>query len=68
MPTRETLEIVFKSGLKRLPATELIDAIATLINTNCGEIYAGVEDDGTLTGVHKTQSNAGPRQQSRASY
>ena len=54
----KTLEIVFKSNLKRLPDTELTDAIAAHINTSCGELYSDVEDDDTLTGVHKTQSNA----------
>lgn len=58
IPTRETLEIEFKSDLKRLSDTELIDTIVALSNTDGGELYVGVEDDGTPTGVHKTHSNA----------
>ena len=58
IPTRETLEIEFKSDLKKLSETELIDTIVALSNTDGGELYVGVEDDGTPTGVHKTHSNA----------
>ena len=58
IPTRETLEIEFKSDLKKLSDTELIDTIVALSNTDGGELYVGVEDDGTPTGVHKTHSNA----------
>ena len=63
IPSRETIEVEFKSEFKRsqggelkpnkLPDPELIDTVVALSNTNGGEIYLGVEDDGTPTGVHK---------------
>lgn len=58
IPARETLEVEFKSDLKRLPDPELIDTVVALSNTNGGELYVGVEDDGTPTGVHKAHSDA----------
>ena len=51
IPARETLEVEFKSDLKRLPDAELIDTVVALSNTNGGELYVGVEDDGTPTGI-----------------
>lgn len=63
IPARETIEVEFKSEFKRnangdlkpirLPDGELIDTVVALSNTNGGEIYLGVEDDGEPTGVHK---------------
>ena len=63
IPSKETIEIEFKSEFKRsqsgklkpnkLPDPELIDTVVALSNTNGGELYLGVEDDGTPTGVHK---------------
>ena len=58
IPERETLEVEFKSDLKRLPDAELIDTVVALSNTNGGELYVGVEDDGTPTGVHKAHADA----------
>lgn len=58
IPEKETLEVEFKSDQKKLPDTELIDTVVAFSNTNGGELYVGVEDDGTPTGVHKAHSNA----------
>jgi len=52
IPERESLTIEFKSDLKRLPDRDLIMAVACLANTDGGKIYLGVEDDGTVTGLH----------------
>ena len=52
IPLRETLTIEFKSDLKKLPDTDLIDAVIGIANTDGGTLYLGVEDDGTITGVH----------------
>ena len=57
IPTTETLEIEFKSDLKRYPDRELIDEIVGMTNTTGGAIYLGVEDDGTITGVHKSHKD-----------
>ncbi|GAB4302227.1 MAG: ATP-binding protein [Oscillatoriaceae cyanobacterium] len=52
LPPRETLTVEFKSDRKKLPDRELIEAIACLANTEGGELWLGVEDDGTPTGLH----------------
>lgn len=57
-PKVETLEVEFKSDLNRLSDNELIDTIVALTNSNGGELYIGVEDDGTPTGVHKAHADA----------
>ena len=50
---KETLEIEFKSDVRKLPDNDLIDAIVAFSNTNGGDLYLGVEDDGEITGLHK---------------
>lgn len=52
LPRKETLSVEFKSDVKRLPDSELIDTVVALANTDGGIIYLGVEDDGKVTGVH----------------
>ena len=46
---RETLTVEFKSDRKRLPDSDLIDAVVAFANTEGGELYVGVEDDGEIT-------------------
>ncbi|MBR3631271.1 MAG: putative DNA binding domain-containing protein [Oscillospiraceae bacterium] len=50
---REDLINEFKSDLKRLPDSDLIDAVVAFANTEGGDLYLGVEDDGEITGLHK---------------
>ena len=57
LPDKETLEIEFKSDLKKLSDTDLIDAVVAFANTSGGDIYLGVEDDGTPTGVHESHKD-----------
>lgn len=52
VPPRETLHIEFKSDLKKLPDRELLEAVICLANTEGGELWLGVEDNGTITGLH----------------
>ena len=49
----ESMEIEFKSDLKCYSDHDLIEAIVGMANTVGGVLYLGVEDDGTITGVHK---------------
>ena len=53
IPEKETLEIEFKSDMKKLSDNDLVDAIVAFSNTNGGDLYLGVEDDGSITGLHK---------------
>lgn len=48
----ESLTLEFKSDLKCLPDRELVAALVALANTEGGELLLGVEDDGSVTGLH----------------
>ncbi len=58
VPMRETLEIEFKSDLKCYPDHDLIEDTVGMANTVGGVLFLGVEDDGTITGVHKNHKDA----------
>ena len=49
IPERESLTVEFKSDRARLAERDLIAAVIRLANTEGGEIYLGVEDDGRVT-------------------
>ena len=53
IPKEESLDIEFKSDLKCYPDHDLIEEIVGMTNTAGGCLFLGVEDDGTITGVHK---------------
>ena len=52
LPPAETLTVEFKSDRKRLSDTDLVEALVGLANTEGGELWLGVEDDGRATGLH----------------
>lgn len=52
LPTTESLTVEFKSDRNGYPDLELIEAITCLANTAGGELWLGVEDDGSLGGLH----------------
>lgn len=52
IPQQESLTCEFKSDLKCLSDKDLIEAVVCMANSQGGEIYLGVEDDGTVTGLH----------------
>lgn len=52
LPPCETLTVEFKSDRSKLPDRELIEALVCLANAEGGELWLGVEDDGTPTGLH----------------
>ena len=47
IPSSESLTVEFKSDRTRLPDTELVEAVVCLTNAEGGELWLGVEDDGT---------------------
>ena len=51
LPPAESLTVEFKSDRKRLSVNELVEAIVCLANAEGGELWLGVEDDGTPTGL-----------------
>lgn len=50
---REDLLNEFKSDAKCLHDNEIIDAVVAFANTDGGDLYLGVEDNGEITGVHE---------------
>lgn len=48
----ESLSVEFKSDQKCLPDRDLVTAVVSLANTDGGSLLLGVEDDGTVTGLH----------------
>lgn len=57
IPEKETLTVEFKSDKKPLPNNDIIDAVVAFANTNGGDLYLGVEDNGTVTGLHPSHQD-----------
>ena len=57
IPEHESLLVEFKSDTKKLPDSDIFDAVVAFANTEGGELFLGVEDDGSVTGVHKSHAN-----------
>lgn len=52
LPEKETLEVEFKSDRDALNDDELVEALICLANAQGGTLYLGVENDGSVTGLH----------------
>ncbi len=52
IPDKESITVEFKSDRSRLSDKELLATVVSLANTEGGDVYLGVEDDGTPTGLH----------------
>ena len=52
LPPCESFTVEFKSDCSKLPDRDLIEALVCLANAEGGELWLGVEDDGTPTGLH----------------
>jgi hypothetical protein len=56
IPTAESLTVEFKSDHKApLGDKDLVLAAVCLANNQGGDLYLGVEDDGTVTGLHSSR-------------
>lgn len=53
----EDLHIEFKSDIKRLDDSDMVDVIVAFANTDGGALYLGVEDNGVVTGLHETHKD-----------
>jgi ATP-dependent DNA helicase RecG len=53
----ETLTVEFKSDKTCLSDRELVAAVVALANTEGGDLYLGIEDDGTVSGLHANHSD-----------
>ena len=49
---KENLVNEFKSDRTCLPDSDIIDAVVAFANTDGGDLYLGVENDGQITGLH----------------
>ncbi len=58
IPLKESLTVEFKSDAQRLSDDDLIAAVVCLANSEGGDLYVGVEDDGRITGLHRTHQNS----------
>ncbi len=54
---KETLTIEFKSDKKKLHDEEIIEAVVAFANTEGGDLFLGVEDNGDITGLHNEHSD-----------
>ncbi len=54
LPKQETLTIEFKSDKEPLSDNDIIDAVVAFANTEGGELYLGIEDNGKVTGLHSS--------------
>ncbi len=52
LPLTESMTVEFKSDRNGYPDRELIEALTCLANTQGGELWLGVEDDGSASGLH----------------
>ena len=55
---KESLIVEFKSDRNCLEENEIIDAVVAFSNTDGGDLYIGVEDDGIITGLHDKHKDA----------
>ncbi len=53
IPEKETLTIEFKSDQSGYSDTSLVEEIVGMTNTQGGDLYLGVEDNGEITGISK---------------
>ncbi len=53
----ESLTVEFKSDVKSLPDRELISSLVAMANTEGGQLLLGVEDDGSISGLHPNHAN-----------
>ena len=58
VPVAETLSVEFKSDQKTISDSVIIDEVVALANTDGGELYIGVEDDGRVTGAQPQHRDA----------
>jgi ATP-dependent DNA helicase RecG len=55
---KETLTIEFKSDKDCIHENQIIDAVVAFANTDGGDLYIGVEDDGEISGLHEKHKDA----------
>ena len=57
IPKKESLTVEFKSDISKYSDSDIFEAVVAFANKDGGELYLGVEDDGTITGVNDAHRN-----------
>ncbi|MGN0078624.1 MAG: ATP-binding protein [Coriobacteriales bacterium] len=57
IPEKEALSVEFKSDRKSIGDAVIVSEVVALANTEGGDLYIGVEDDGTVTGAQESHRN-----------
>ncbi len=57
LPAKESMTVEFKSDRSGFPTDDLVAALICLANTEGGELWLGVEDDGMPSGLHASHNN-----------
>ena len=57
LPGKESITVEFKSDKSKLHDSEIFEAVVAFANTDGGDIYLGVENDGSISGLHETHKN-----------
>ena len=52
VPEKETIKTEFQRDRKPIPDDVIIDSVVAFANTDAGDLYLGIEDDGSITGIH----------------
>lgn len=57
IPAKESLTVEFKSDMKKYGDADIFEDVVAFANTEGGDLYLGVEDDGKITGLHPDHKN-----------
>lgn len=57
LPSKESMRVEFKSDRSSFPDSDLTEALICLANSEGGDLWLGVEDDGVPSGLHANHRN-----------
>ena len=57
IPDKKFLTVEFKSDIRKLSDENLIDSVVAFANTEGGDLYLGVEDNGNVSGRHESHKD-----------
>ncbi len=57
LPEKESLTVEFKSDTKNYSDSDIFEVIVAFANTEGGDLYLGIENNGEITGVHASHED-----------
>ena len=57
LPNKETLTIEFKSDKKGYSDSDIVEAVVAFANTEGGDLYLGIENNGEVTGIKENHKD-----------